>query len=127
MNCILSQLQLHALQIMFPDEFSRPSHNNQPITYINLGFRLTTESPGSVEPGDFHICQRPGNVSAHTPNGCQERGTAPCKGFLQDIGAFPCLSLPLPAFSCLSRQRKAAQGSTRQRTQGCARRQKAFL
>ena len=80
MNCILSQLQLHALQIMFPDEFSRPSHNNQPITYINLGFRLTTESPGSVEPGDFHICQRSGNVSAHTPNGCQERGAAPCKG-----------------------------------------------
>ena len=76
MNCILSQLQLHALQIMFPDEFSRPSHNNQPITYINLGFRLTTESPGSVEPGDFHICPRSGNVSAHARPMVARRGAA---------------------------------------------------
>ena len=33
-----------------------------------------------VEPGDFHICPRSGNVSARTPNGCQESGAAPCKG-----------------------------------------------
>ena len=29
----LLQLQLHALQNIFPGDFRRPSHNNQPITY----------------------------------------------------------------------------------------------